>query len=403
MKSAQLAACAALLLLSAPALAGGRIVVAHDEFTLADSGFTNAPDTGQFARNVASWFTGGAPGHFLAYSSNFGLTGNSLAAAMTGAGHTWTVASGMPFTLANLQAYDAVFLGGNGADAAILTQYVQGGGNVYLCAGTGSSGFEASQWNPFLGAFGLQFETSYNNVGGTLPITSGHPIFQGVSALYQNNGLSMSDTAPLDPSSVVLESSPTGKHLFAIYAADGPQTYCSPKANSLGCLPRVHFAGTPSASAGSGFALTCTEAINNKNGLLFYSTHGAASAPFQGGVLCVKAPIKRTTLMNSHGNPPPADCSGSFAFDFNAFIATGQDPALVASQPVWCQFWSRDPNRPRRRASRTRSGSGSATERIRGRRTAPSDRICLNRPLRSRRTEGTALVVASRVPWSREP
>ena len=67
--------------------ATGKIVVNNDEWTLSDLGFQQGPDTATFALNVASWFTGGTPGSFLAYSTNFGLSQSSLAAAMNGAGH----------------------------------------------------------------------------------------------------------------------------------------------------------------------------------------------------------------------------------------------------------------------------------------------------------------------------
>jgi hypothetical protein len=32
--------------------------------------------------------------------------------------------------------------------------------------------------------------------------------------------------------------------------------------------------------------------------------------------------------------------------DFNAYIASGKDPALVAGQDVWLQTWGRDPASP---------------------------------------------------------
>jgi hypothetical protein len=36
-------------------------------------------------------------------------------------------------------------------------------------------------------------------------------------------------------------------------------------------------------------------------------------------------------------------CSGHPAFDFNAYIKSGADPALVAGQQVWFQWWYREP------------------------------------------------------------
>jgi len=122
-----------------------------------------------------------------------------------------------------------------------------------------------------------------------------------------------------------------------------PITYCSSKTNSLGCTPAIGSSGTPSASAGSGFFVTASDVINNKSGLVFYGTSGPASIPFQGGWLCAQPPIKRTSVQSSGGNPPPNDCSGSFNLDFNAYVASGADPALVLGTNVWLQYWSRDP------------------------------------------------------------
>ncbi|HUR27572.1 MAG TPA: S8 family serine peptidase, partial [Planctomycetota bacterium] len=63
--------------------------------------------------------------------------------------------------------------------------------------------------------------------------------------------------------------------------------YCVAKLNSLFCLPAIHGTGTPSASTGSGFLVTCTNVLNNKPGLLLYTVGGRAASPFTGGTLCV--------------------------------------------------------------------------------------------------------------------
>jgi hypothetical protein len=123
-------------------------------------------------------------------------------------------------------------------------------------------------------------------------------------------------------------------------------TYCVAQTNSLGCTPAIGASGTASASSGSGFVVALANAVNNKSGLLSYSTFGAAATPFHTGTLCLATPARRTPLQFSGGSPGPADCSGSFALDFNAFTATGADPALAAGAIVWCQYSSRDPGDP---------------------------------------------------------
>ena len=61
----------------------------------------------------------------------------------------------------------------------------------------------------------------------------------------------------------------------------------------------------------------------------------------------MQPPLRRTPVQSSNGAPPPAlDCSGAFDLDFNAWVASGKDPALVSGQTVWAQYWSRDPLAP---------------------------------------------------------
>ena len=125
--------------------------------------------------------------------------------------------------------------------------------------------------------------------------------------------------------------------------------YCTSKTASNGCVPVIGSTGTPDANAGSGFIVTTSKVVNNKNGVHFYSTAGLLGAPFQGGFLCVKAPIKRLPVQNSGSAGPAcgtATNSGSLVTDFNVRIASGIDPNLVAGAFVGIQSWFRDPASP---------------------------------------------------------
>ena len=119
--------------------------------------------------------------------------------------------------------------------------------------------------------------------------------------------------------------------------------YCTAKVNSQGCLPAITGSGVPSATAGSGYVVGATQVLPKVFGVLFYSTSGPAAQPFQGGFLCVAPPVRRTSAQLSSG---AGACGGSFAFDLNAYIASGADPALVAGAAFWGQYWSRDPASP---------------------------------------------------------
>jgi hypothetical protein len=150
-------------------------------------------------------------------------------------------------------------------------------------------------------------------------------------------------------------------------AASGPVVFCTAKTTSNGCVPQIGLSGAPSASATSGFVLQCSDTINNKQGLLVYSLTGQSSVPFQGGVLCLRAPTLRTPVINSLGNPGPDDCSGVFSRDFSAFAhgAGGGTPAPALRSRRSGGAATRSRASPAHRVSRTRSISCSGPKVLR--------------------------------------
>jgi hypothetical protein len=191
---------------------GSRIVLFCDDWALSNTGFARAPSAAAFARNIARWFTGGAPGNFLVYSANFGLTESALAKTMTDAGHRWTVSTSGPFTPEALAAYDGVFLLGDQADTNVLTTYVARGGSVYV---GGIGDFDANRWNPFLNAYGLRFGSAFT-LTNTVPMSSPHPLLEGVSSLYIAGPIAASVVDGTNPRTKVLCSF-GGQGLIAIY------------------------------------------------------------------------------------------------------------------------------------------------------------------------------------------
>jgi len=121
-----------------------------------------------------------------------------------------------------------------------------------------------------------------------------------------------------------------------------PVIYCTAKMNSLGCTPSIGFSGYASASNATPFLVTASQVLNRKSGVLIYG-YWANIVPFQGGLACVGAPIRRTPPQTSGGSATGTNCSGTFSFDFNAFIASSADPVLQLGAVVTCQYWSRDP------------------------------------------------------------
>ncbi len=191
----------ATCVLFAASVSAGELVVSNDEWQFSDFGI-NRNQEKQFASNVTSFLTGGGT-DILIWSNNFGLTGAAFQTYLTGLGYSLTVTTA-PQTLAQLQGYDAVFVSGFAQDNSTLIDYIDGGGGVYLNAGTatiaGGSAGEAAAWKTLLNHYGLEFQTSYNGVGGDIDVSAyqtqlplGPTLFNGVSKLYQNNGSGIID------------------------------------------------------------------------------------------------------------------------------------------------------------------------------------------------------------------
>ncbi|MCY2960601.1 MAG: hypothetical protein NTY35_10590 [Planctomycetota bacterium] len=129
-------------------------------------------------------------------------------------------------------------------------------------------------------------------------------------------------------------------HARRFLESSGPQTYCSAKTNSQNCVPAITSSGAPSVGSGAPFTLGAVNVISQKYGLLVYST-ASAFTPFQGGTLCVANP-RRIGSQTSGGTPGAPTCTGTFAFDFNAFVRSGADPVLTIGTTVSAQWYYRD-------------------------------------------------------------
>lgn len=120
-----------------------------------------------------------------------------------------------------------------------------------------------------------------------------------------------------------------------------PVAFGDAKVNSQGCLPNVTGTGTPTPSGTAPFTITATNVLNNKYAFVVYG-YESSFTPYRGGTWLVGQPFRRGGNFDTGGNPPPNDCSGVIAYDFNARIRSGVDPALVPGQTVSVQFLYRD-------------------------------------------------------------
>lgn len=212
--AASAALCLGFLVTSAQA---ATIIVNADEWATTNFGYSQAgtANVDQYAQNLVAEM--GTTLH--AFSTNFAYTQSNFATSLGNAGATYTVGTGITFDLPTLNTYSGIFLGGtylNAAQQTVLSQYVAGGGNVYISAGTGIGGpaAEAAAWNTFLSPFNIQLIGNYVGPAGNIA-TAGDAIFNGVSQLYFNNANGMAVTG-----NVVCCSANNNQALFAVSRMD---------------------------------------------------------------------------------------------------------------------------------------------------------------------------------------
>ncbi len=215
MNATRMTLVSALLIASGSTAYAQRVVAMGDEWMLTNSAFVaNNPAATQLATQLGSFIANGqANASFVVMSPESEINptgqGSSLAATMTGLGHTWSHLPNGPFNLATLSAYDGVVVcngpGFGPANAAILTQYVNSGGSVVVIGGTGGLGgafSEAAAWNTFLNNFGLQFNAPY--IGPTaavqIPVVPNtNPVGAGVPVTRWSFGHRVTELNPSNP------------------------------------------------------------------------------------------------------------------------------------------------------------------------------------------------------------
>ncbi len=113
-----------------------------------------------------------------------------------------------------------------------------------------------------------------------------------------------------------------------------PQSYCTAKLSSNGCLAAVSTSGAPTPTGN--FAVSVTQVEGQRAGLVFRGFNGPIAAPFQGGFLCVAPPLLRFPAQSSGG--AAGTCTGSFSYPLTALVN-----ASPAGSSFWMQSWFRDP------------------------------------------------------------
>jgi hypothetical protein len=130
-----------------------------------------------------------------------------------------------------------------------------------------------------------------------------------------------------------------------------PSNYCEAGLSTNFCSPAMSATGIASASAASGFTLTCSGLEAEKSALIFYGVNGRLAQPWGpvgGSLLCVAQPVQRMPISDSGGTP--SFCDGSISIDWLGFLvahpnALGQP--LTPGAVLDAQCWYRDPPAPK--------------------------------------------------------
>lgn len=138
----------------------------------------------------------------------------------------------------------------------------------------------------------------------------------------------------------------TNEDLTPSTCAAPPLSYCTAKISSSGCESIVvsnPLSEQPVSGAGD-YRARLTRADGNRTGVLFTSLSGPAAIPFQGGTLCMNAPIKRSDVLFTAGTS--GACNGTFNRIINdgSPLSTGLGFDAGPGGTSYVQAWYRDPS-----------------------------------------------------------
>ena len=140
--------------------------------------------------------------------------------------------------------------------------------------------------------------------------------------------------SPLDP-----DATPADMGAFFRNTCE-PEVFCA-QTTFPPCAPVLTYEGFASLSSPLPFTLTLDDAPTLSFAILFYGIGSRTQLPGLYGDVCVGGPYQRTQPVPSGGNPADGPCAGTFELDFNAYVQSGVDPAIVAGSNVIGHFWYR--------------------------------------------------------------
>ena len=124
---------------------------------------------------------------------------------------------------------------------------------------------------------------------------------------------------------------------------EGTVVYCTAGTSASGCQASMTTAGTPSATAPSGFTFDVTNLEGQKDGIFFFGTNGQQANPWgsSSSFQCVVPPVSRAGLQSGSGTT--GFCDGNTTQDMNAYWTSKPPKNPGSGAVVQAQFWFRDP------------------------------------------------------------
>lgn len=129
-------------------------------------------------------------------------------------------------------------------------------------------------------------------------------------------------------------------HAFRWRSGAASTTCAQPVAGA--CSVTFETEGAPSLGAAAPFWVRAHALPSGTFATLSYGVGAAAPTPASYGTWCVPGTTTRIGVFGAGSAPQLGPCEGHLAFDFNAWLATASDPALIVGAHVVMQLTYRD-------------------------------------------------------------
>ncbi len=153
-------------------------------------------------------------------------------------------------------------------------------------------------------------------------------------------------------SATTLVDGPSGgsRHVYAHNRADFDVVgYCTGSQSANGCTSVISGLGFPTVSGNVELTLLVTDIDAGRQGMIFYGIDNTAFAPtpWGSGFLCVKAPLQRTPIQTTFGEP--FSCAGEILLNWSDYMTSHPSALgnpLQVGKHFYAQGWHRDPGSP---------------------------------------------------------